>query len=95
MSNRKRINLSISQNLYNEVEDAAKHGGFCGSCAFVAALVEAFIKYAKNHQKRPKKPENIEDEIYKMFTELEDGEQVAKEFSSHWEHTGHVGKFKK
>ncbi len=84
MSNRKRINLSISQNLYNEVEDAAKRGGFCGSCAFVAALVEAFIKYANTRRKQPKKPISVEQEIKEMFAALEDGEQAAKLLPTHW-----------
>ncbi|MCQ2410993.1 MAG: hypothetical protein MJ053_05925 [Elusimicrobiaceae bacterium] len=67
MSNRKRLNLSLSETDYNGLNALADKGGFNGSCALVCALIAAYIQYAEKHQKRAKKPLTIEQEIKAMF----------------------------
>lgn len=78
MSNRKRINLSISESQFLEIEDMAKRGGFKGSCTFLVALIDAFTQYAKNRRKAAVKPKTIEQEIKEMFSRLEYGEIELK-----------------
>ena len=78
MSNRKRINLSISESQFLEIEDMAKRGGFKGSCTFLVTLIDAFTQYAKNRRKTALKPKTIEQEIKEMFSRLEDGERELK-----------------
>lgn len=78
MSDRKRINLSISQSQFAEIEDMAKRGGFKGSCAFLVALIAAFIDYTKKRRQAPPKPKTIAQEIKAMFSQLETGESEQK-----------------
>lgn len=81
MSNRKRINLSISASLYGEIAELANAGGFNGPCAFLVALVEAFSNYSKQRRADlPKERQTIAEEINEMFAGLED-EGAAKEIS--------------
>lgn len=76
MSNRKRINLSISESQFLEIEDMAKRGGFKGSCTFLVALIDAFTQYAKNRRETALKPKTIEQEIKRMFDLLEEWETL-------------------
>lgn len=78
MSNRKRINLSISESQFLEIEDMAKRGGFKGSCTFLVTLIDTFTQYAKNRRKTALKPKTIEQEIKEMFNRLEYGEIELK-----------------
>lgn len=78
MSNRKRINLSISESQFLEIEDMAKRGGFKGSCTFLVTLITAFMQYAKNRRKTALKPKTIGQEIKEMFSRLEYGEIEIK-----------------
>lgn len=78
MSNRKRINLSISESQFLEIEDVAKRGGFKGSCTFLVTLISAFMQYAKNRRKAALKPQTIEREIEELFSRLEYGEIEIK-----------------
>lgn len=76
MSNRKRINLSISESQFLEIEDMAKRGGFKGSCTFLVTLIDAFTQYAKNRRETALKPKTIEQEIKRMFDLLEEWETL-------------------
>ena len=58
MSNRKRINLSISESQFLEIEDMAKRGGFKGSCTFLVTLIDAFTQYAKKLEEWETLPDN-------------------------------------
>lgn len=53
MSNRKRINLSISESQFLEIEDMAKRGGFKGSCTFLVALIDALRNMQRTAGKQP------------------------------------------
>lgn len=77
MSDRKRINLSISESQFIEVKDMAKRGGFKGSCDFLVALISAFTQYAKQCRKAIK-PTTISKEIEEMFSLLGTGESELK-----------------
>lgn len=78
MSDRKRINISVSKAQFAEIEEMVKRGGFKGSCAFIVAIVEAVISYATERRKVTPKPKTIGQEIAAMFTELETGESDQK-----------------
>lgn len=78
MSNRKRINLSISESQFLEIEDAARRGGFKGVCPFLVSLATAFLRYASRIREAAVKPKTIEQEIKELFSRLEYGEIEIK-----------------
>ena len=67
MSNRKRLNLSLTESELNGLNALAEKGGFNGACALVCALIAAYLQFATKHQGRRKKPLTIEQEIKAMF----------------------------
>ena len=78
MSNRKRLNLSLTETDLNGLNKLAAKGGFNGACALVCALITAYIQFAAKHQKRAKKPLTIEEEIKAMF-EYYEGWEAAED----------------
>ena len=78
MSNRKRINLSVPEQLFSDIEDAARRGGFKGVCPFLVSLATAFLRYASRIREAALKPQTIEKEIEEVFSRLEYGEIEIK-----------------
>lgn len=78
MSNRKRINLSVPEQLFSDIEDAARRGGFKGVCPFLVSLATAFLRYASQIREAAVKPQTIEKEIEEVFNRLEYGEIEIK-----------------
>lgn len=78
MSNRKRINLSVPEQLFSDIEDAARRGGFKGVCPFLVSLATAFLRYASRIREAAVKPQTIEKEIEEVFSRLEYGEIEIK-----------------
>lgn len=70
---RKRINLSISEAEYRQVEALTRAGQYKTSCAFVRGLLLQVLKYsARDAEQRAREPTPIEAEIRAMFAELMD-----------------------
>lgn len=78
MSNRKRINLSVPEQLFSDIEDTARRGGFKGVCPFLVSLATAFLRYASRSMEEAAKPQTIEKEIEEIFSRLEYGEIEIK-----------------
>lgn len=69
---RVRINLSLSEAEYNQVEALTRAGQYKTACAFVRELLLQVIRYAvRNVQEQARAPAPIE-EINTMFAELMD-----------------------
>lgn len=70
---RARINLSLSEVEYKQVEALTRAGRYKTACAFVRELLLQAIRYAaRNAQERARQPTPIEEEINTMFAELMD-----------------------
>lgn len=70
---RVRINLSLSEAEYKQVEALTRAGRYKTACAFVRELLLQAVRYAaRNAQERARQPTPIEEEINTMFTELMD-----------------------
>lgn len=68
---RVRINLSLSEAEYKQVEALARAGQYKTACAFVHGLVIQVTQYAARiAQEQPRQPTPIEEEINAMFTDL-------------------------
>ena len=78
MSNRKRINLSVPEQLFSDIEDAARRGGFKVVFPFLVSLATAFLRYASRIREAAVKPQTIEKEIEEVFSRLEYGEIEIK-----------------
>ena len=74
---RVRINLSLSEAEYKQVEALTRAGQYKTACAFVHELLIQAIRYAdRNSQERARKPTPIEEEINTMFAELMDWDEA-------------------
>lgn len=70
---RVRINLSLSEAEYKQVEALTRAGQYKTACAFVHELLIQVIRYAaRNAQEQARAPTPIEEEINIMFAELMD-----------------------
>lgn len=68
---RVRINLSVSEAEYSQVEALTRAGGYPNACAFVRDLLIQAIRYAaRNAQDIRGQPTPIEEEISQMFADL-------------------------
>lgn len=76
MSNRKRINLSLSAPEFDAITELAARSSFNGVCAFVTALIGAFIEYSRKAKKRKITPQTIQEEITEMFNKLAECESL-------------------
>lgn len=65
---RVRINLSLSEAEYKQVEALARAGQYKTACAFVHGLVVQVTQYAARIAQE--QPTPIEEEINAMFTDL-------------------------
>lgn len=73
---RVRINLSLSEEEYKQVEALTRAGRYKTACAFVRELLTQAIRYAtRNAQERARQPTPIE-EINTMFAELMDWDEA-------------------
>lgn len=74
---RVRINLSLSEAEYKQVEALTLAGRYKTACAFVRELLTQAIRYAaRNAQERARSPTLIEEEINTMFAELMDWDEA-------------------
>lgn len=85
---RVRVNLSLSEAEYKQVEALAKAGRYASPCAFVRALLVQVSLYAERQtQGRARQPPApIEEEINAIFAELMDwdAEDAAKIRAAIW-----------
>lgn len=70
---RVRVNLSLSEAEFRQVEALASAGGYKNPCAFVRDLLAQVTRYAaEKARERAKSPTPIEEEINEIFAELTD-----------------------
>lgn len=81
MSTRKRINLSVPEATFLELQAIAKRAGAKGVCALLVALTDHFVQYVKSRKNATTKPQAIGQEINEMFNRLEGGEIEIKKNS--------------
>ena len=66
---RRRINLSVSEQTYQELLKVQKEYGFRNVCEVASALLSLFLKRVRKVAEAPPLPEDDEEEIRAMFEE--------------------------
>lgn len=68
---RKRINLSVSRELYVKLQHARSRGGFRNICELTTVLLNVFCDKMEDNEHRIEPEEDDNEEIRKMFEEFE------------------------
>ena len=66
---RRRINLSVSEQTYQELLKVQTEYGFKNVCEVAATLLSLFMKRVRKMEEAPPLPEDQEQEIRDMFDE--------------------------
>lgn len=75
---RKRVNLSMSEEMYNSLQRIAKEYHFKNVCEVAVTLLGLFLKQNRKAEDTPKEEESDEDVIREMFSEFEQWEPTPQ-----------------
>lgn len=75
---RKRVNLSMSEEMYNDLQRIAKEYRFKNVCEVAVTLLGLFLKQNHKAEDTPKEEETDEDTIREMFSAFESWEPTPQ-----------------
>lgn len=79
MTNRKRINVSVSEAQYRKLQELQKACGLKNVCELTRALLNILTQYTDAANKRKQRaPVSVGDDILDMFNELGDWEKTPE-----------------